>query len=177
MSEIAWEKAAVAESPVSKPAANIRTKFMIVGFVILAAVAALVISGTVSGARFFITINELVGSDKYVGQVVRVTGAVDGQTIKYDEKNLIIEFTVAHVGNDGGDLALALHNAVKDPNAARMNVRVEGQVKPDLLQHEAQAILTGKLDENGVFHATELLLKCPSRFEEAKPENAIGKIG
>ncbi|NJL57955.1 cytochrome c maturation protein CcmE [bacterium] len=33
---------------------------------------------------------------------------------------------------------------------------------PDLLQHEAQAILTGTLGDDGVFYATELLLKCPA---------------
>jgi len=43
------------------------------------------------------------------------------------------------------------------------------QAMPDLLQHEAQAILTGKLEEDGTFMATELLLKCPSRFEEKTP--------
>jgi cytochrome c-type biogenesis protein CcmE len=51
---------------------------------------------------------------------------------------------------------------------------VENQVKPDLLQHEAQAILTGQLDSNGVFQVSELLLKCPSRFEEAGPDQSIG---
>jgi cytochrome c-type biogenesis protein CcmE len=44
--------------------------------------------------------------------------------------------------------------------------------RPDLLKHEAQAIMTGKLDENGVFHAEELLLKCPTRYEEALPAQA-----
>ena len=47
---------------------------------------------------------------------------------------------------------------------------MEGEVKPDLLQHEAQAIMTGVVGEDGVFYATELLLKCPSRYEEGVPE-------
>ena len=38
---------------------------------------------------------------------------------------------------------------------------------PDLLQHEAQAIMTGRLGDDGVFYADELLLKCPSRYEES----------
>jgi cytochrome c-type biogenesis protein CcmE len=44
---------------------------------------------------------------------------------------------------------------------------------PDLLQNEAQAILSGYLGEDGIFHANELLLKCPSRFEEALPDQSI----
>jgi cytochrome c-type biogenesis protein CcmE len=44
--------------------------------------------------------------------------------------------------------------------------------KPDLLRNEAQAIMTGHLGEDGIFYAEELLLKCPTRYEEAVPEQA-----
>jgi hypothetical protein len=42
--------------------------------------------------------------------------------------------------------------------------------KPDLLQHEAQALVEGRA-ENGVFMANPggLLLKCPTRYEEMEP--------
>ena len=43
---------------------------------------------------------------------------------------------------------------------------------PDLLRHEAQAIVTGHIDAEGIFHADELLLKCPTKYEEAVPEQA-----
>jgi cytochrome c-type biogenesis protein CcmE len=49
---------------------------------------------------------------------------------------------------------------------------VEGQPKPDLLRNEAQAIMTGRMGEDGAFHATELLLKCPTKYEEAVPQQA-----
>jgi cytochrome c-type biogenesis protein CcmE len=29
--------------------------------------------------------------------------------------------------------------------------------------------MTGKMGEDGVFHANELLLKCPTKYEEAVP--------
>ena len=45
---------------------------------------------------------------------------------------------------------------------------------PDLLKNEAQAIMTGRMGEDGVFYAEELLLKCPTRYEEAVPEQAKG---
>jgi cytochrome c-type biogenesis protein CcmE len=46
--------------------------------------------------------------------------------------------------------------------------------KPDLLQHEAQAIMTGRLGEDGKFFADELLLKCPTKYEDAVPEQSEG---
>jgi cytochrome c-type biogenesis protein CcmE len=33
--------------------------------------------------------------------------------------------------------------------------------------------MTGYLDENGLFHAEELLLKCPTKYEEAVPEQSL----
>jgi cytochrome c-type biogenesis protein CcmE len=62
---------------------------------------------------------------------------------------------------------------VVDTNRQRIEVVYIG-VKPDLLRDEAQAIMTGKIDENGVFVADELLLKCPTKYEEAVPEQSEG---
>jgi len=41
------------------------------------------------------------------------------------------------------------------------------------LTNEAQAIMTGSLGEDGVFYADELLLKCPSRYEEGVPSQVV----
>jgi cytochrome c-type biogenesis protein CcmE len=38
--------------------------------------------------------------------------------------------------------------------------------------HEAQAIITGKMTSDGVFYADEVLLKCPSKYEEVSPEKS-----
>ncbi len=168
MSDLTWEKTpglAVQPKRVSE-----RLKFIIGGVLMLVAVGYLIISGTMSGARYFITIDELVNNPEYIGQTVRISGAVLGDSIQYDSQNLIIDFTVAHIPEDTNDLALTLHNAVSDTTVSRLPVHIENTVKPDLLQHEAQAILSGKLGADGVFYASELLLKCPSRYEESVPE-------
>jgi cytochrome c-type biogenesis protein CcmE len=41
---------------------------------------------------------------------------------------------------------------------------------PDLLQNEAQAIITGKVLASGVFEADEILLKCPTKYEGSVPD-------
>ncbi|MBL8164796.1 MAG: cytochrome c maturation protein CcmE [Anaerolineae bacterium] len=176
MAEATWEKPQSIDVPAARARGG-RWKFLVGGALILAAVAYLVISGTAAGARFFITVDELVNDPQYLGQTVRISGAVIGETIQYDPQNLIIDFTISNIPTDYVDLAQALHDSVSDPNATRIAIRVENQVKPDLLQHEAQAILTGTLGEDGVFRATELLLKCPTRFEEANPGQEIGNAG
>jgi cytochrome c-type biogenesis protein CcmE len=88
-----------------------------------------------------------------------------------------LKFVVANIPGDNkeieaqGGLAQVLHDAVIDPDRARMDVVYRGP-KPDLLRDEAQAIMTGKLGPDGVFYAEELLLKCPTKYEEAVPQQA-----
>ncbi|MFN8530540.1 MAG: cytochrome c maturation protein CcmE [Anaerolineae bacterium] len=176
MAEMSWEKPASPSLPV-KVKGNERIKFVIGGVLLLAAVVYLILSGTMNGARYFITVDSLLSDSSYVGQTVRISGAVDGSTIVYDGNNLIMDFTVANIPEDTTDLALTLHNAVVDPGASRLHVHIEGQVKPDLLQNEAQAIMTGELRADGTFYATELLLKCPSRYEESVPQQVEAENG
>lgn len=153
-------------------------KFVIGGLLILGAVVFLIVNATTGSAQYFMTVDELVakGSDA-VDKNLRVSGAVIGDTIQYDPQTLTLTFEVAHVPaeqaelEDEGGLAEALHQAVMDPSRSRMTVVYVG-VKPDLLRHEAQAIVTGYLGADGVFHADELLLKCPTRYEEAVPDQA-----
>jgi len=157
-----------------------RAKFIVGGLLIVAAVVYLIVTSTQASAQYFLTVDELAdrkGSD--IGRDVRVSGAVIGDTVAYEPETLTLKFTVAHVPGDNseieaqGGLAKVLYDAVNDPGRARMEVVYIGP-KPDLLRHEAQAIMTGELGEDGVFYADELLLKCPTKYEEAVPGQIEG---
>jgi cytochrome c-type biogenesis protein CcmE len=161
--------------PLPTPIGN--KKFIIGGLLILAAVVYLIVSSTAAGAQFFFTIDELnQRGAEAVGKPARVAGAVLGDTIEYDPETLTLTFTMVHMPadtrliNDDGGLAEALHAAVNDPTRSQLRVQYVG-VKPDLLAHEVEAIVAGKLGEDGVFYADEngLLLRCPTRYEEALP--------
>jgi cytochrome c-type biogenesis protein CcmE len=173
MAEMAWEKPTQDESIGSTRSSAERWKFLIGGALLLGAVAYLLVSGTLTGAQYFLTVESLLADEAYDGQTVRISGAVIGDTIVYDSENLILDFTVAHIPTDTDDLALTLYQAVNDPDATHLSVHIENIVKPDLLTNEAQAIMTGTLGEDGVFYANELLLKCPSRYEEDAPDQAV----
>ena len=122
------------------------------------------------------TVEELAANQAAnMNKSIRISGAVIGNTIDYDSKTLTLKFVIAHVPgsnkeiNAQGGLAAALHAAVTDPNRPRLHVVYNGPM-PDLLKDEAQAIMTGKLGQDGAFYADELLLKCPSKYEEDVPE-------
>jgi cytochrome c-type biogenesis protein CcmE len=157
-----------------------RSKFLVGGLLVLAAVIYLIVSSMKANAEFFLTVEELrAQQQELAGKNLRISGAVIGDTIQYDADTLTLTFEVAHVPGDNaeieaqGGLALVLHEAVMDLTRARLKVAYTGP-KPDLLQNEAQAIMTGHLGEDGVFYADELLLKCPTKYEEAVPEQVNG---
>lgn len=152
-------------------------KFLIGGLLMLAAVVLLVVTSLKGNAQYYLTIDELVSGKVNSGTSVRVSGVVLGDTITYDPRTMNLTFTVAHIPGDNdeiealGGLAAVLHTASLNAKANRLEVVYNG-VQPDLLTNEAQAIMTGRLGEDGVFYADELLLKCPSRYEEGVPSQA-----
>lgn len=157
-----------------------RVKFIVGGLLILAAVVYLIFSSTKANAEYFMTVNELRSKgSSLVGQNIRISGAVAGDTIKYNPVTNNLTFVIANVPGDNatiaaqGGLSKVLHEAVVDPTRARLTIVYNGP-KPDLLRDEAQAIITGHLGADGVFYADELLLKCPTKYQEAVPSQASG---
>ena len=153
-----------------------RIKFFIGGFLVVAAIAYLIISSTKASAQYFITIGELSSMGSSIqGRDLRISGAVIGNSVQYDPQTLSLSFTIADIPGDNseieaqGGLAKVLHAAVVDPNRTHLQVVYVGP-KPDLLRDEAQAIITGKMGDDGIFQADELLLKCPTKYEEAVPD-------
>lgn len=157
-----------------------RWKFLIGGLFILAAVVYLIVSATNANAEYFMTVDELRAKGSALeGKNLRISGAVVGSTIQYDPNTFELRFEVAQVPVDQSDidaqggLAAVLHTAVTDPRRARLTIVYNGP-KPDLMKDEAQAIITGHLGVDGVFYADELLLKCPTKYEEAVPQQVNG---
>ena len=152
-----------------------RNKFILGGLLILAAVVYLIVSSTQASAEYFMTVDEIKAEgSSAIGKSLRLSGAVMGDTIQYDAETLNLQFDVAHVSAEieaQGGLAEVLFQAVNDPSRQRITVIYNGP-KPDLLRGEAQAIMTGHIGEDNIFYADELLLKCPTRYEEAVPEQS-----
>jgi len=153
-------------------------KFIIAGLLIVAAVVYLIVTSTGQTAHYFLTIEELRAMGQEVnGRRVTISGAVLGDTISYDTSIPEVTFTIVQVPGDpreverAGGLAQVLHDAVTNPDAPRLEIVYE-DVKPDLLQHESQAIIRGQLKDDGRFYADEVLLKCPTRYDEGLPEQS-----
>jgi len=179
MTDATWEK-----NPANVRAARSYVKsrfiYLLIGLGLLVAVGYLLVTGTLGGA-YYITVDELVADSSKVDKTVRVAGAVDGDTIRFDQETNTLHFTVVNIPNDNeaireaGGLGEVLHLALQNPDATRLDVVWPTGEMPDLLQHEAQAIMNGRLDENGVFQANEVLLKCPTRYSDDVPDQVVSQ--
>ena len=155
-------------------------KYIISGLIIVVTIAALIFLATKAEAQYFLTVDELLQKgNSRVDKKVRISGAVIGDSIEYDPFSFTLIFKIANLSGDlkiidaQGGLAAALHAAVIDSSRTQLQIVYHG-IKPDLLKNEAQAILTGQLSNDGTFTATEILLKCPTKYAEELP-NQTGK--
>ncbi len=121
-------------------------RFLIGGVVVLGAIAFLVFNTMRDTTMYYLTVSELLGrGEAAYGEQVRLGGKAKPDTIETDPKNMILRFVV-----------------VDDNNSIPV---VYKGVVPDAFKPDADVVLEGKLTREGVFQATTLLAKCPSKYK------------
>lgn len=146
------EASALAPEPRAKRRAP-RWGFIIAGLAIIAAVIYLVVANTGTSAEYYMTIHELRDCSSCAGQSVRVAGFVSKDGVTKLDANQAISFHITD-------------STITD-SALAMPVMYRGIV-PDTVKAGTQVVVEGHLS-NGVFQATTLLAKCPSKFQAATP--------
>ena len=121
---------------------NATIKLAAVVVVVAACVGYLIYSASGGSAEYYLTVSELHGQQPAEGDV-RVAGVVQNDIVR----------------SDGG---LHVRFTEKDSTSAVV-VDYTGQV-PDIFQPGITVVAEGRLGADGVFHARQLLAKCPSRF-------------
>jgi len=113
-----------------------------VAVVVAACVGYLIYSASGGSAEYYLTVSELRAQQPASGDV-RVAGVVQNDVVR-SEGGLHVRFTE------------------KDSTASVL-VDYSGPV-PDIFQPGITVVADGRLGADGVFHARQLLAKCPSRF-------------
>ena len=137
-----------------------RWKFFVAGGLLLAIIVYLVVNAMSGNTQLYKTVGEFYDDQaRLTGRDLRVAGWVVGDSIKYtqiDATTSRLEFDIVDDLNNPGE---------------RLHIVAMNEPKPDLLQHEAQALVEGHADADGQFLANEggLFLKCPTRYEELEP--------
>ncbi len=129
-----------------------RIRVLIGALIVVAVIVYLVIANLGGAQVYYLTIAELKSGSYSAGQGVRVSGAVDGDSIQWDADKMLLQFTLV----DGPEQLAVVYRGMR----------------PDMLRDEATAIVEGKLAASGVFEARDLYLKCPSKYEAAATATA-----
>jgi cytochrome c-type biogenesis protein CcmE len=119
-------------------------------------------AGVEEGAfRYYKTLGEFQTASENVGVASRVHGYVAMGSIERDVPAKEIRFHVQEVAPHAGGTA-----------DNTMPVSFASLEAPDLFKDGAEVVVEGKLQSDGRFVATNVLAKCPSKFEAAEKERA-----
>ncbi len=126
-----------------------RRKVLFAGVVVALAMGFLIYTAVSEFATYYLTVSEFVErGDSVYDKQVKVAGQVVPESVDRDTENFTLSFTLA----DG---------------EASLPVVYKGVV-PDTFKADSDVVVDGKLDAQGVFQATKLITKCPSKYEPAE---------
>lgn len=159
MAETSWT---TDKADAVQPRSN-RLKFVIGGVLIAAAIIFLVVNAMSGNTQLYKTVDEFYAEqNRLIGRDLRVSGYVLGDSIQFTQ----IDATTSRLEFD-------IVDDLSNPGQ-RLRIVAMNEPMPDLLQHEAQALVEGHAENGGEFYANEggLFLKCPTRYEESGPPEA-----
>jgi cytochrome c-type biogenesis protein CcmE len=123
-----------------------KPKIVIGVVIIVAALVYLIVGGLKDNASYYLSVSELQArTDLVPTDGVRVYGIVDPTTIQWNPQAIELSFNLL----DQGDTLRIFYKGVK----------------PDQLADAQQVVLEGHLRADGVFNASKIMLKCPSKYE------------
>ncbi|NHM14142.1 cytochrome c maturation protein CcmE domain-containing protein [Xiamenia xianingshaonis] len=138
---------------------NTKTKrrmIAVTGVIVMVLIVVLAVVGGSSSATT-VSVAEAATGD-YAGQKIQVSGNVVDDS--FETKDNVLTFAIYDPEGDGSQ---------------QVNVRYAGGVSATF-GNGVTAICTGKLDENGVLNASELVTKCPSKYENASEALGVAQL-
>jgi cytochrome c-type biogenesis protein CcmE len=149
------ESSTILKGAVSTSKTNSKIKYIVGGFVIVGLIAYLIVSSISSAGAYYREVGEVLAQQNTLaGKNLRVSGNIVTESVKYDAAKLDLNFVISDPADATKTLPVYFHG-----------------VQPDQITREgASAIVEGSLGPNGVVEANNLLLKCPSRYEESGVE-------
>ncbi len=145
------ESSTILRGTVQSNRANKQLKFILGGALIVVLIGFLISQAVSSTGAYYREVGEVLAQqNSLVSKNLRVSGNIVTESITYDAPTLTLNFKISDPKDAGKQLAVHFHG-----------------VKPDQMDREgSSAIIEGSLKPNGVVEANNLLLKCPSRYEE-----------
>jgi len=123
-----------------------KKRYLIGGGIILIAVVYLLYLSFGSSVSYYVTVSEFFSRSEELSETnVRVAGKVVDTSIEWDADDLELAFIITEGGRD---MRIVYHGA-----------------QPSGFRGGTSILVEGKYNNEGVFRASQLILKCPSKYE------------
>ena len=135
-----------------------RTRFIIVAAVVVLALTFMIWAAFGENTRYFLTVSEFNSKTEIQdGQMVRISGKLVEGTFDRGEKSTVSHFQITDTEGEASGSALLV-------------ATYEG-VLPDLFFNpHSEIILEGSYSAGGVFQTSEILVKCPSKYQDLEDQ-------
>ncbi|MDR0247627.1 MAG: cytochrome c maturation protein CcmE [Burkholderiales bacterium] len=130
-----------------------RFLWMIFGLVFVVAIVALVLNAFGSSITYFYSPTDVMQDKVPHGRAFRIGGMVEGGSVARDNNGLTVHFRVTDT-------------------VQTVSVAYTG-ILPDLFAEEKGVVAQGKLDEHGVFQATQVLAKHDENYVAPEVQAAL----
>ncbi len=135
---------------------GLKPQFLVAGLLLVCVIISLMVYGLTTATAYWLTVDEVQQrGSALVSQRLRVNGVVVDGSEDWNPAEVTLRFKIQDEENPNQQLEVVFYDS-----------------RPDNFQRAASVIATGELLPDGVFEADDLLLKCPSRYEEA-PEDIL----
>jgi len=131
-----------------------RIALILAGLAILGAVTALVLSAFQSNLVFFFTPTQVANGEAPKGKSFRIGGLVKDGSLRREADGVTLRFVVTDTDRE-------------------MTVAYKG-ILPDLFREGKGVVAQGKLGENGLFTASEVLAKHDENYMPPEAAKAVG---
>jgi cytochrome c-type biogenesis protein CcmE len=122
-------------------------KFLIGGVVVVVVVGVLIATSFSGSSSDYLTVAQVKALGPEQARDSRVAGKIVTDSVEWNTRELHLTFDIE---DDTGQLAISYHGT-----------------QPDMLVDAVEAVVVGKYDPSSqVFEADDLLMKCPSKYEE-----------
>ena len=122
-------------------------KFLIGGVVVAVVIGVLIATSFSGSTSDYLSVAQVKALGPDQTRDSRVAGAIVPDSVNYSTRDVQLTFEIE---DETGQLAISYHGP-----------------QPDMLVDAVEAVAIGKYDpEAQVFEAGELLMKCPSKYEE-----------
>lgn len=128
-----------------------------IGFIlIIASIVFLIVSSFMNTtSAYYITVKEVLNTQIDYDLKYRIEGNIDAEKAIYDLNQNPVK----------------LQFELYDDSAEETITVIYYDIKPDNFHEATGAIVEGKFNSDGTFHAETLNLKCPSKYEEDQNED------